>query len=303
MVSPENNMTRTIHCLALLITVGLVSTDVAEAQLFPQTEYLDRGPSTLMKWSAGGEENETEVAAPRIITDRPHFAEAATTVGLGRVQIETGYTYYLDKNNGTSVVTHSFPETLFRIGMFREWFEFRFGYNYFGEITDSAAGKTKAWGSDDIYLGAKVALTKQSGILPELTVFPQMRVPSGSSQFTSGEVLPGMNFVYAWLLTEKLELEANTNVNRRLDPSFDHHYTEFFQTVNFEYDLCETLLLFNEFVLIWPEGALTAQTQYYEHAGMHIFLRPNLQIDLHAGVGLNQAADNFFGGSGLSWRW
>lgn len=296
-------MTRVIQCLFLLIAAQLAATDVVRAQLFPQSEFLNRGPATLMTWSNGREENETEVASPRIITDRPHFAEAATTVGLGRVQIETGYTYYLDKNNGTNVVTHSFPETLFRVGLFREWFEFRFGYNYFGEITDSAAGKTKAWGSDDIYLGAKVALTKQSGILPELTVFPQMRVPSGSSQFTSGEVLPGMNFVYAWLLTERLELEANTNVNRRLDPSFDHHYTEFFQTVNFEYDLCEKLLLFNEFVLIWPEGALTAQTQYYEHAGMHIFIRPNLQIDLHAGVGLNQAADNFFGGSGLSWRW
>lgn len=296
-------MIRVVSLLALMTAVCVASPGVVEAQLFAQPEYLDRGPSTLMKWSNGGPENETEVASPRIITDRPHFAEAATTVGLGRVQIETGYTYYLDKSNGTNVTTHSFPETLFRVGMFREWFEFRFGYNYFGEITDSAAGKTKAWGSDDIYLGAKVALTKQSGILPELTVFPQMRVPSGSSQFTSGEVLPGMNFVYAWLLTEKLELEANTNVNRRLDPTFNHYYTEFFQTFNFEYDLCEKLLLFNEFVLIWPEGALTAQTQYYEHAGMHIFIRPNLQIDLHAGVGLNQAADNFFGGSGLSWRW
>lgn len=49
-----------------------------------------------------------------------------------------------------------------------------------------------------------------------------MRNPNGSSQFTSGEVLPGMNFAYAWMITDKLELEANTNVNRRLDPSFDH---------------------------------------------------------------------------------
>lgn len=152
-------------------------------------------------------------------------------------------------------------------------------------------------------MGAKVALTEQSGILPEFTVFPQMRIPTGSSQFTSGEVLPGMNFAYAWMLTEKLELEANTNVNRRLDPSLNHYYVEFFQTFNFEYDVCEKIMVFNEFILISPEGALSARCQYYEHIGVHYFITPTLQLDMHTGVGMNRAADNFFAGSGLSWRW
>lgn len=293
---------RTIQLLPFIAAIGLFSSQAAQAQLFSQPAY--RGPKTLMHWVGHEHSDEPEDPNPRMITDRPHFAEAATTVGLGRVQIETGYSYYLDQENGTKVATHSFPETLFRLGIFREWFEFRFGYNYFGEFTNDAAGnRSKAWGSDDIYLGAKIALTEQAGILPELTVFPQMRVPTGSSLFTQGEVLPGMNFVYAWMLTEKLELEANTNVNRRLDPTFDHYYDEFLQTINFEYDLCEKVMLFNEFIIFAPSGALSARMQYYEHAGIHYFIHRNLQLDFHGAVGLNQGADNFFGGAGLCWRW
>ena len=87
------------------------------------------------------------------------------------------------------------------------------------------------------------------------------------------------------------------------DDGIDHFYSEYFQTINFEYDLCERIMLFNEFILVSPSGSLAAGCQYYEHAGIHLFLMPNLQLDFHAAVGLNQYSDDFLGGSGLSWRW
>jgi hypothetical protein len=295
-------MRRAVFLSAIVGAVSFSAT-IADAQMFPLLSGGYGGPKTLMHWADVPPPEEDDDPNPRIITDRPHFAEAATTVGLGRMQIETGYTYFYDDNAGTQVKTHSYPETLLRLGVFREWFEFRFAYNYLSEQSTTGATNIAIDGFDDIYVGAKVALTEQVGYLPELTIFPQARVPTGSSNFTQNEVLPGMNFVYAWMLTEKLELEANSNINRRRDDGLDHYYTEWFQTVNFEYDLCRKMMLFNEFVLIWPNGALAAQTQYYEHAGFHYFFLPNLQLDVHAGVGLNQAADNFFGGSGLSWRW
>ena len=148
-----------------------------------------------------------------------------------------------------------------------------------------------------------VALADQVGILPELTIFPQMRVPTGSPAFTSDEVLPGMNFVYAWRVARRLEIECNTNVNRRRDPGLGSFYTEYLQTFNFEYDLSERVMLFNEFVIFWPVGAVDVPGQSYSHAGLHLFLMPNLQIDVHAAVGLNAGAADMFGGSGLSWRW
>jgi hypothetical protein len=261
-------------------------------------------PKKLLTWFDGaGDAGEEGLYGDRIITDRPHLAEAASTVGLGRVQVENGYTFYLDGSAGTTVQTHSFPETLVRVGLFQEWFEFRVQYNYFDEQISGAAGNGSLQGSDDLYLGAKVALTAQSGILPELTIFPQMRVPTGSPDISSDEVLPGMNFVYAWRVTERFEIEGNTNVNRRRNPGIDHYYTEYLQTFNFEYDLAERIMLFNEFVIFAPSGAIGVPTQAYSHGGLHYFLLPNVQIDVHAAVGLNAAADDMFGGAGLSWRW
>ena len=66
----------------------------------------------------GGEEG---LYGDRIVTDRPHIAEAASTVGLGRVQVENGYTLYVDDSAGTNTQLHSYPETLVRAGLFQEW--------------------------------------------------------------------------------------------------------------------------------------------------------------------------------------
>lgn len=300
-------------CCALRVVVAAVvfllilSAGVTMAgPTFVPRDVSTRGPRKLLQWYGAQEDlsaGEEGLYGDRIVTDRPHLAEAASTVGLGRVQIETGYTYYLDGAAGTEVQTQSFPEPLFRIGLFREWFEFRVQYNYLHERTDTGSVPSISQGSDDLYLGAKIALAEQCGLLPELTIFPQMRTPTGSSFLTSGEILPGMNFVYAWRLGERFEVECNTNVNKRRDLTSGAFYTEYLQTFNFEYDLAEQIMLFHEFAIFSPVGSQTQPGQAYAHAGFHWFLLPNLQIDVHAAVGLNVAADDFFGGSGLSARW
>ncbi|MFM7205429.1 MAG: transporter [Planctomycetaceae bacterium] len=287
---------------------GIIAVSIAAATWITvaPAALADDHPKKLLSYNGsehdadGGEEG---LYGDRIVTDRPHLAEAASTVGLGRIQVETGYTYYLDHSGGTTSRLHSFPETLVRAGLFQEWFEFRVQYNSFAESASATTGRFSAAGSDDLYLGAKVALAGQSGILPELTIFPQMKVPTGSPAYTADEVLPGMNFVYAWRVGERTEIECNTNVNRRRNPDASGFYTEYLQTFNFEYDLGPRVMLFNEFVIFAQAGGIGVPQQAYSHGGLHWFLLPNLQYDIHAAVGLNEAAADFFGGSGLSWRW
>lgn len=296
---------RTLVCRGLALVVAVAGSCAAAAQR-PADPVEAEAPRKLLAWlDRGGDDDggEEGLYGDRIITDRPHLAEAASTVGLGRVQVENGYTYFLDGSGGSTTQLQSFPETLLRLGLFAEWFEFRVQYNFFARQIDGPSRNVFQQGSDDLYLGAKLALAAQSGLLPELTIFPQMRVPSGSPAFTGEEVLPGMNFVYAWRVTERLEVECNTNVNKRRDLAAGRYYTECLQTFNFEYDLGERVMLFNEFVIFAPVGAVDVAGQAYSHAGLHYFVRPNLQVDVHAAVGLNEAAADLFGGTGLSWRW
>lgn len=265
-----------------------------------------RHRKSLLSWnfvSQSGEEGGEEVD-DRLVTDRPHFSEASSLVGLGRIQLETGYTYFRDANAGTVVQTHSFPEPLLRAGIFAEWFEFRLGYNYLIERTvQPTAATSRFGGSDDLYLGAKIALAEQAGCLPEVALFPQMRLPTGHPFFTNGEVLPGFNLAYSWKLNRLLELECNTQLNRRID-ELQESYTEFIQTANMEYDLAQRLGAFTELIAFVPSSSQVAQNQYYFHAGFVFLPTPNMQFDVHAGVGLNRAADNLaFTGVGWSKRW
>ncbi len=260
-------------------------------------------PKTLFRWSLASDHHDEAEHEDRIVTDRPHVAEASSLVGLGVVQIETGYTYFRDTDRGIVTQTHSFPEPLLRAGVFAEWFEFRLAYNYLVEQTSTIGGpSTRFSGSDDFYVGAKLALTEQAGWLPEIALFPQARVPSGSSAFTNSQVLPGFNLAYSWKVNDWLEIEANTLLNRRRDDA-DHFYTEFSQVVNLEYELTKRVGAFTEWIVFAPCGALTAQTQHYFHGGFVYFVNNNIQLDIHSGVGLNRAASNLaFTGVGFSIR-
>jgi hypothetical protein len=57
-----------------------------------------------------------------------------------------------------------------------------------------------------------------------------------------------------------------------------------------------------EWFALVPDGADTSRTQQYFNGGFTYLMTDNIQLDVRAGVGLNDAADDFFVGSGLSVR-
>lgn len=260
-----------------------------------------RGLPTLFSWGARDWEESSDEGP--IVTDRPHFSEASSLVGLGTWQIESGFTYFGDSYNGERISTASLPEALFRIGMFAEWFELRIATNFLSNQSQFAGHRDSNGGFDDLYVGAKLAFFKQRGWLPEVALFPQARVPIGQRELSDHAVLPGFNLAYSWVLNDLLELECNTQLNRRRDDT-DTFYAEFIQTANIEYQLNEKLGAFTEWFGLMPNGAESsaAGPQHYFHGGFVYLITPNLQYDIHAAAGLNEHADDYFAGSGLSAR-
>lgn len=260
---------------------------------------------TIFRTRREEDEEEEEGISDRIVTDRPHFSEASSLVGKGVAQLETGYTYSFNNFAGSYNSSHSFPENLFRVGMFVEWFEFRFAYNFLHEFNRDTPGDPSItnFGGDDLYLGAKLALFEQDGIIPEMAIFPQTRIPAGHQAYTAKQMLPGFNLAYSWLLNSLIEIEINTQLNRQVDDN-GIYYPEFIQTFNIEYDINDFVNAFTEYFGIFPSGATapTAGPLNYLHGGFWFYLTPDLQFDIHAGWGLNERSDDFFGGVGLSAR-
>ncbi len=253
---------------------------------------------TLLQWSYGTSFSGGPDLDDSLVTDRPDFTESSTTVGLGVTQLEFGWSYTYDNDGTAATRSHSYPEALIRYGALAEWLELRFGWNYANE---RAAG-VQTSGSEDLYLGAKIGLTPQEGILPSMAIIPQMTVPTGSRAFTADEVLPGLNWVYGWDINDFMSMAGGTQFNRSIDETTSNAYTEWAQSWSIGYSLTDRIGAFTEWYAVFPHGADTANTEHYFDGGFTFGINDDVQWDVFAGVGLNDAADDYFVGTGLAIR-
>jgi hypothetical protein len=253
---------------------------------------------TLLQWSYGTSFSGGPDLDEPLVTDRPDFTESSSTVGLRVAQIEFGYTYTHDNDGAARTTSHSYPEALLRYGMLAEWFELRIAQNFVSETT---AG-VKQSGAEDLYLGAKIALTPQECYLPESAVILQTTVDSGAAPFTAGEVLPGANFVYSWDVTDSISTAGSTQLNRAIDEATGRAYTELAQSWTVGLSLSERVGAYAEWYAFFPHSADTAVSEHYFNGGLAFLINDDVQWDVRAGVGLNDAADDYFVGTGLSIR-
>lgn len=261
-----------------------------------------RSRGTLFQWSYGTSFSGGPDPDEPLVTDRPDFTEASVTVGRGVAQIEFGYTYTYNNDAGESVRSQSFGEPLLRYGILADWLEFRIAVFPVDERTASGGVSNSTGGTEDLYTGFKIALTPQEGILPEMALIPQMNIPTGSNAFTSNSVEPGLNWIYGWEINDFISTAGSTQGNRRIDETTGEAYLEMAQSWTVAYSLSDDLGAYTEWFALIPSGADTAQTQHFFNGGFTYLISNDVQFDIRAGVGLNDAADDYFVGTGLSIR-
>jgi len=301
---------RTWRALAAAMTAAvglctcepLLAQELLEELLSPVPCDAEGRRKTLFRWGLDSE----AVGGPNLdeplVTDRPDFTEASVTVGQGVAQLEAGYTYTYNGDDGESVRSHSFGEPLLRVGALADWFEFRVALFPVEQRTRTGGRSHTTAGAEDLYLGVKLALTPQEKWLPEMALMPQMTVPSGSRAFTSNEVLPGVNWLYGWDLNDKLATGGSTQVNGSIDDATGITYAEWAQSWTVGYSLTDKLGMYTEWFAFFPNAADSARTQHYFNGGFTYLANDDVQFDVRAGWGLNDAADDFFAGTGVSIR-
>jgi Putative MetA-pathway of phenol degradation len=238
----------------------------------------------------------------RLDPDRPHFPEASTTVGRGRVVLESGYTF---SEKRSSFFSHSFPEAVLRVGMFSDWFEFRIGQNFLSEHQTAAGSRTSATGAQDLYLGVKVALTAQKQYLPGIALIPQVTVPTGSRAVTAGKALPGLNVDCAWEVIDhvfNIELLVATNAVR---DDIHRSHVELATGLTGALNVTPKLEAFVEWDAFYPVGVTDSGIgpRHYAVGGFVYFITKNLAVDIRAGLGLNGRANDVLAGTGFAVRY
>jgi hypothetical protein len=280
--------TMCVRCAVVFSVIGILVVPSFRAL----AQARDSLPATLFAWR--GVPRPLGEPGP-IVTDRPDFTEASSTVGLGIIQVETGYTFVRDGDTHA----HSWGEPLVRVGALANWLEFRVAA--FPLTVTDASGSMSRSGFEDLYLGAKCALTLQETFLPEIAVVIQMTVPTGSEEFSDGRVLPGVNLLYGWDLTDDLSLGGSTQFNSALD---DHgtRVDEWVQSVALGYGLTDRLGVYAEWYSFHPGGPGKGTTQRYLNGGLAFLATDDLQCDVRGGMGVNDEAEDLFLGVGISFR-
>ena len=254
--------------------------------------------SFLFRWPGQSNRDlQIDLCEP-LVTDRPDFTEASSTVGRGVTQFELGYSYYSDQANGGRTDLHSYPEVLMRAGLLRDWFEVRIAYNSGSLIEETITNS----GSEDLYIGAKIGLTAQKGWLPEMAILPQATLDTGSPEFTNGTALFGTNWLYSWEINDYLSLAGSTQFNRAVDGGTDDLYTQWAQSIALGASLTECVGSYFEWFAFFPDNADTDGVEHYLNGGFTYLQTNNVQWDIRAGLGLNDRSQDFLCGAGLSVR-
>jgi len=295
--------------------------DLAEATSASAKEARsgEKAPATLLAWQVGGNAAENQPAAQDrqgeqvdstpedspIKTDRPTFTPSSSTVGKDIIQLETGYTFTHSREEGVTMDSHTYPEASLRFGILADWLEGRIGQNFASTSTAGPKSSASQTGADDLLLGVKLGLAKQKEYLPETSVILQTSVPTGSPFLTSHQVLPGIIAIFGWdIIKNRLSASGSLSANRALDGT-NHFYTLFAQSFYLNWSLTRQLDAFTECYALTPSGAIGpgAGPQPFFDTGLTFKVTPNVQLDGRVGLGLNQHADEFFTGAGLSVRY
>lgn len=275
------------------------------------------GPTTRPAVSAATQENgantdwgwppPAELTEP-IETDRPDFTESTSTVPRGRFQLEGGYTFTLDREDGVRGRSHTAPELLLRAGLWDD-FEVRVGWGGYTWANEKSPGETRAgrpvlledWsqGGADQYVGFKWKLFAQQGVRPDFAIIPAITVPTGGGGFSSGDVDPEIKLAWAYDLSDRLGLGGNVNFAVPTDRG-----ERFFQSgasITLAYALRNDLGTYLEYYGDYPAGR-GADCAHTLNTGLTWQITPNFQLDWRIGAGLNEEADDFLTGIGFAIR-
>jgi hypothetical protein len=239
-----------------------------------------------------------------MVTDRPDVTESSQVVPRGFVQIETGYLYSRFDDGGESLDLSSFPLSLVRVGLDRR-VELRFEWaGLLSESREADGVKTETTGSGNTTLGAKIKLREERGALPRLALLVDAVLPTGSTSFRADRIDPRIRIAGSNTLTERLGLGYNLGYVALTTEDEDEagdvdtkgvgRYS-----VSLAIGLSERWGSFVELFGFLPtEGAPSNSCDF----GFTYLSSRTVQLDFSGGIGLSDAAEDWFFSTGISFR-
>lgn len=234
-----------------------------------------------------------------LVTDRPDQTESSVTVPRGSLQLELGTTYTEESGDSRTL---SYPELLLRWGV-HERLELRFGIP--GFTTEFEGPDSTRF--EDTEVGLKVYMFAEDGWRPEMAFLGSLSLPTGADDVSADRVNPSFRFAFSHGLSDRVGLAYNLGMTWDTDiastpTGLSRDTIAFFQyTVAVGVDLTDRWGAYGELFGDIPAES-GAKAAHSLDGGVTYLIQDNLQWDAFVGVGLNDEADDWFIGTGLSFR-
>jgi hypothetical protein len=221
-----------------------------------------------------------------INTDRPAVTDSSVVVPAGALQLENG----VQATDSDGRYALDFSETLLRYG-FLDKTELRLTVPDYYHNLPAAGGSAAGFG--DSAVGVKQQLGPAAGFDVSLVAF--VSLPTGAQSLTSHGYDPGVQLPWShglpagWTVAGQFAASWPTSAGRR-DATGE-------ATVLFDRQLTAPWDAFLEYAADFPERGGSRQLL---HVGTSCKLTAHQQIDLHAALGLSDAAPRSYVGLGYS---
>jgi hypothetical protein len=220
-----------------------------------------------------------------IAPDRPGLSTGTYTVSPGTVYIEAGYQYEFNRS-GVDTSTSTFPQLVFRTGL-SDKFELDIVWD--GWNRDNVQGIPNESSQADLIIGGKYRLIESEDF--NLTLLGLITAPVGSSPSTSDNVDPLLGLLWDYALTDKAGL-FGVFQSTSLEDENENSFVENQLGLGFSYSYTDKLASFIEYFTAAPQ--LSGQDeQHILDAGLTYLYSNNIQLDISAGVGLNDETSHF----------
>ena len=228
-------------------------------------------------------------------TDRPDFTEAATVVGTKVWQVETGVLGNTDSQSGLTSKDLSAPNMLLRLGV-NSRLELRAGMQ--GLVGEHSGRPRASWQSSvsDLEVGTKYQLAHQHGLGLDLAILAFVTMPIGGS---SANADPTVKFAWGRDVG-RASVGGNLNWSAPTTPD-DKRVRVLEGSVTVSHGLWGPWSGFLEAVGRDIDET-DASAAWTGNTGITRLLGNDLQVDLHVGRGLTDAATNWTIGAGMAYR-
>jgi hypothetical protein len=236
--------------------------------------------------------------AQPLSADRPGVTNPPDVVARGAIQLEGGLSFERETHGDPNLHTVSVPSGLIRVGVLAP-LELRVSAD--GYIFEARSGESDRSSGSDLSLGSRVRVLDQQGLRPATALELDMSLPTGSDPVTSDGVDPLALLLVAWDFGDRFQLDGNLML---ASVSLgEHDSSRAFQvgpSLSLGASLGVHANVFIEYYSTLSDHGL-ADTQAVD-GGLSWLVDDDLQLDVSAGAGLNDAAPNLSVSAGVAWR-